>query len=143
MPPIGIDKEVVMTTEFGCARCYGDDPQAVFDYQRDHGFTGHRPIITKSHFIVSLIHCGLCSQPFVSIFRESIDWAYGQDPQYTDLLPVTRVEAETILAAGEDVDLRYLGQLGDDRRRLSTDWPSGVPQMVMWRIGAFDVRRDY
>jgi hypothetical protein len=143
MPPIGIDKEVVMTTEFGCARCYGDDPQAVFDYQRGNGFTGHQPIITKSHFIVSLIHCGQCSQQFVSIFTESIDWAHGQDPQYTDLVPVTPAEAETILAAGEDVDLRYLGQLGDGRRRLSTDWPSGAPQQVMWRSGAFDVRRDY
>jgi hypothetical protein len=122
---VSVTSEVAMTTEFGCAYCYGDDAQAVSVYYDNGGLETERLIVDDPHFLVSLPRCRRCAQGFVSIFTEFVDWEGGDDAQYRDVVPVTPAETAIVVEQGEDVDLRYLGSLGEGRRRLSTDWPTG------------------
>ena len=40
-------------------------------------------LIDESHFSISILRCPECSQRFVSIFTELIDWEDGDDSQYS------------------------------------------------------------
>jgi hypothetical protein len=129
-----------MAAQFGCPQCYGDDAEAAAAYLQAGGLKTEYALIDDSHFIVSLRRCTQCGQMFVSIFTEFVDWSGGEDAQYRDVVPVTPAEAETVRAQGERVDLRFLGELGEGRRRLSTDWPTGGSKRVRWRTGTFRVQ---
>ena len=129
-----------MTTDFGCAHCYGDDAEATVAYYHGGGLETERRIIDESHFQVSLRRCRGCAQAFIAIFTEFVDWAGGDDAQYRDIVPVTPAEAAHLVASGEDVDLSYLGSLGAGRRRLSMDWPTGGEQCTGWEVGPFWVQ---
>jgi hypothetical protein len=132
-----------MTTDFGCARCYGDDAQTVLAYYYERGLESDQRVVDDSHFGVSLRHCRECGQRFVWIFSEFVDWTGGEDAQYSDIVPVTADEAATVAAAGEDVDLRYLGSLGAGRRRLCSDWPTGGDKRIRWGYGVFWVTEGH
>jgi hypothetical protein len=131
------------TAGFGCARCYGDDAQAVSGYFSGDGLATDHLVVADSHFIVSLRHCCQCGQAFVSVFTEFVDWSGGDDAQYRDIVPVTPAEAAAVLERGDPADLQYLGSLGQGRRRLSTDWPTGGPKRIDWRTGSFSVREGH
>jgi hypothetical protein len=126
-----------MTTQFGCARCYGDDAEAALAHLRGGGLQMDFRVVDDSHFGVSLGHCSACSQAFLSIFTEFVDWEGGDDAQYWDVVPVTPAEAASIREPDRSQDLRYLGSLGEGRRRLSSDWPTGAPRRISWRFGTF------
>ncbi len=128
-----------MTGQFGCAQCYSEDANVVYQFLHNGGLKVSQFLIRESHFIVSVGRCCACGQAFVSIFTEFIDWIGSDDAQYSDLVPVTSGEVETLQAQGEKVDLRFLGSLGEGRRRLWTDWPSGGSKRIGWGIGAFEV----
>jgi hypothetical protein len=128
---------------FGCPQCYGEDAETARAFVEAGGLVTDRTVVDESHFIVSLRRCAACGQPFVSIFTEFVDWSGGDDAQYRDLVPVTADEAQAVLDQGEQVDPRFLGSLGEGRRRLSSDWPSGGRRSVRWRTGAFWVQQGY
>lgn len=92
-------------------------------------------LIDESHFSISILRCPECSQRFVSIFTELIDWEDGDDSQYSDLLPVTDQEAETLAAQGAEVDTMYIEALGEHRRRLKMDSLKGGDFRVRWAEG--------
>jgi hypothetical protein len=95
-----------------------------------------------SHFIVQLRRCAKCSQRFVWIFTEFVDWEGGNDPQYRDILPVTPAEAERIARQGRDVDFRWVAELGRGRRYLRTNWPSNErKQTADWASGELFITR--
>jgi hypothetical protein len=125
-------------TRFGCPFCYGEDAEIVST--NHHALRLTDGIIADSHFIVSLGRCPECGQRFLRTFTEFVDWEGGDDAQYTDAVPVTEEEAAEIVRQGEDVDLRYLRDVGTGRRRLSTDWPSNQARRTSWRAGIFEVR---
>jgi hypothetical protein len=81
------------------------------------------------------VRCRDCSQAFIRIFTEFIDWSGGDDPQYITIMPVTEAEA----AAFTDGSLSPLqaGKLGTDRRHLIYDTPSGKPWRIAWATGPF------
>jgi hypothetical protein len=129
--------------QFGCPQCYGDDAEATAAFVHAGGLVTDRAVVDDSHFIVSLRRCSACGQAFVSIFTEFVDWSGGDDAQYRDVVPVTPDEVGTLLDQGERLDLRFLGSLGEGRRRLSGDWPSGGAKRVNWRTGAFRVQEGH
>jgi hypothetical protein len=117
--------------DFGCPYCYGEDAEAVArrTLKREHA------LIDESHFFISIVRCPECGQCFVSIFTELIDWEDGDDAQYSDVLPVTDQEAEMLAAQGAAVDIKYIEALGEHRRRLKMDSPTGGDFRARWTEG--------
>ncbi|MFI8458607.1 hypothetical protein [Kitasatospora sp. NPDC085464] len=122
--------------EFGCVKCYGGDAQAVWRGQRE-GFEHETDVVDGSRFAVDVRRCRGCSQRFVWIFTESVDWMGGDDSRHVTVMPLTAAEA-TGLTVGTLRPLD-LGALGRDRRRLDHDWPTGGPASLHWNSGPFRV----
>lgn len=84
---------------FGCVACCAEDAAVAQAHHRSpDGVRPERMIRDDSHFIVSVQRCGLCSQAFVSVFTEYIDWVASQDAQYRTVLPITDAEADDLVA---------------------------------------------
>ena len=65
--------------DFGCERCW--PPIADAAWEARGGLTHVAELIDDSHFHVMILACPCCTQRFVSIFTETIDWEDGDDPQ--------------------------------------------------------------
>jgi hypothetical protein len=131
-PPHTFDEQA---TEFGCTRCYGDDARATWTYCAEH-LVIERYLVDDFHFIVQLRRCPTCSQPFVWVLTESVDWVLGDDGQYRDVVPVTTAEAQMLARRGEDLDAAFVESLGRNRRYLQVDWPTGQRQeRIRWGKG--------
>lgn len=102
---------------FGCSACI---PEVAVKVSQ----LGLKPVarlIDEPHLGVSISACGACSQQFVSVFAERIDWVNGEDPQCSTLMPLTAEEAARMIAA---VNLAELSALGLQRPFLRDDWPA-------------------
>jgi hypothetical protein len=82
-----------------------------------------KPLVDESHFIVVILTCSACEQPFISIFTEEIDWVNGDDPQYWTLIPFTRQEAMDLTHRDSTLfDKAKLNSLAPGRRSLRLDY---------------------
>jgi hypothetical protein len=129
-------------TEFGCARCCGEDALTALAFCTTR-LRNTRSLVERSHFGISLRECPECGQAFAAIFTEFVDRAGGEDAQYFDFVPLTAAEVRSLAAQGSRVDLAQLGALGSVRRRLSSSWPTGAKKEIAWRTGALSVREGY
>lgn len=82
-----------------------------------------------------LLACPACSQRFVSVFTETIDWADGEDPQYWTLLPITAAEAAVLARLCGALTETELNALGPTRRSLQRDHPKGAAPHSFWGTG--------
>lgn len=121
---------------FGCETCWGEDPVAVKDNIL-RTCASYSTLVSGSHFAVSLIRCRTCKQLFASIFTEYVDWNGGEDPQYSVLVPLTRPEADSLIAG--QMTVHAIGPLAAGRRHLHSDWPAGATKKVYWSERAFTV----
>jgi hypothetical protein len=123
----------------GCSRCYGEDAERVWAYYIK-GLVIEQVLADDSHFVVQLRRCADCSQQFVWIFTEAVDWDGGGDAQHRSVVPLSADEAQTLAAQAPDLPLRALAALGRDRRYLETDWPTGArKETVHWATGELRV----
>ncbi|MEU8637471.1 hypothetical protein AB0C38_35285 [Amycolatopsis sp. NPDC048633] len=129
-------------TEFGCARCSGEDALTALAFCTTRLRETHR-LVEQSHFSIALRECPECGQAFAAIFTEFVDWTGGEDAQYFDYVPLTAAEVTSLAAQGSGVDLVRLGALGSVRRRLSSSWPTGAKKRIAWRTDPLSVREGY
>lgn len=129
-------------TEFGCARCCGEDALTALAFCTTRLRETHR-LVNRSHFGISLRECPECGQAFAAIFSEFVDWTGGEDAQYFDYVPLTRAEVTSLAAQGSGVDLAELGALGSVRRRLASSWPTGAEKTISWRTDSLSVREGH
>ncbi len=108
---------------FGCENCWPSSPEGADAAYR--ALTREADLIDESHFHVMIRACSSCSQRFLSIFTEMIDWVDGDDPQYWTLLPITEVEAADLIRQGNSFTEQTLNSLGSGRRSLHRDHPEG------------------
>jgi hypothetical protein len=128
-------------TEFGCARCSGEDALTALAFCTTRLRETHR-LVEQSHFGISLRECPECRQGFAAIFTEFVDRS-GEDAQYFDFVPLTTAEVSTLSAQGARIDLAELGALGSVRRRLSSSWPTGGEKEIAWRTDSLSVREGH
>lgn len=119
--------------DFGCERCWPTAADAVWEARR--ALTHAAELIDESHFHVMILACPCCSQRFVSIFTETIDWVDGDDPQYWSLLPITDAEAADLVRQQDSLTEAVLGSLGRGRRCLRVDYPKAAPRRIFWATG--------
>lgn len=118
---------------FGCGRCWPDSAEAAYEALKL--LTTETVLIDESHFRVTIRVCPDCTQPFVSIFTETVDWDGGEDPQYRTLLPLTPAEANDLTQRGDGTTEAALNAVGRSRKSLRHDWPKGVEPRSYWATG--------
>ena len=118
----------------GCGRCWPPDADQAWEARR--ALSTVADLIDQSHYGVSIRACPECGQRFVDVFAETIDWAGGDDPQMTTVLPITAAEAAELLRQGEAVTEAALDAL-DPRRRclLHLYPPASDGSRNAWRTG--------
>ena len=119
--------------EFGCEGCWPPSADAAWEARRT--LKPVADLIDESHFRVTVLACPLCSQRFVSIFTETIDWVDGDDPQYWTLLPITGAESAGLVQQRVSLSETNLNALGPGRRSLRRDFPKGDARRVYWGSG--------
>ena len=82
-----------------------------------------------------ILACPSCTQRFVSVFTETIDWTDGDDPQYWTVLPITSAEAAELVQQGDSLTEPMLEALGPGRPSLRRDYPKGGTRHIYWSTG--------
>jgi len=93
------------------------------------------PLVDTSHFIASIVQCPRCSQCFLKLFCERVDWADGDDPQCRIFVPITEDEANQLHASPITSDENVIMSIVTGKRRiLIRDMPKGAPESLEWKI---------
>jgi hypothetical protein len=119
--------------EFGCGRCWPGSADAA--HEASVTLELEFELIDESHFRVVVRRCPACTQRFLSVFTETIDWAHGEDPQYRARLPVTAAEVADLVRRGPALDETALNALGPGRRCLRHDHGAAEPPRSYWGAG--------
>ena len=119
--------------EFGCERCWPSAADTAWDAYA--ALATENGLIDESHFRVAIRICRHCSQRFVSVFSETIDWADGEDPQYWTLLPITAAEVTALVSRHDVLGEATLLSLGAARRCLRHDHPKAEAPRSYWGAG--------
>jgi len=123
----------------GCEHCWPSEAEAAWASR--HMLEQEIQIIEESHFRVAVLKCRNCSQQFLSVFTETIDWQAGEDPMYWTTLPILPSEAKGLLEGGP-VSENTLNSIGPERRSLRHDFPKDEPKTTYWdkgvRVGLHD-----
>lgn len=118
---------------FGCDRCWPAAAQTAWEARGE--LAGDTELIVESHFHVAILACPSCSQRFVSVVTETIDWDAGEDPQYWTLLPVTPPEARQLIERRAPLTEETFDSIGTGRRSFRRDHPKAGPPRVHWGLG--------
>lgn len=116
----------------GCEKCWSTDPSAAWDKVTHTAIQTH--LIDESHFIVSVRCCGSCSQHFLQVTTETIDWQDGEDPIYRTVIPISQAEKANLLAE-KPLSEGAVATVGVGRSALRYDWPKGAEPSVYWGTG--------
>ena len=127
-----IDDETAQT-DFGCEHCWPVTPDAAWEARQ--ALVRAADLIDESHFHVMILACRSCTQRFVSVFTETIDWADGDDPQNWTLLPITASEATELVRQPGLTTETQLHALGPKRRCLQHDHPKATVPRSFWGTG--------
>jgi hypothetical protein len=117
-------------SEFGCEGCCPVDADAA--WQARSTLVVAFDLIDESHFHVMILKCPHCSQHFLSVFTETIDWQGGDDSQYSTLLPLLAAEVATLTQDGQILLESTFTALGIDRKHLKHDHPKGMRATSYW-----------
>ena len=70
--------------------------------------------------------CKDCKQLYLKEFYEEIDWAGGEDPQYTTYIPVRDKKEAKIINKSDIFDIQSFYP------KINLDWPKGKDMTVKW-----------
>jgi hypothetical protein len=124
--PVPSSYAVDVAVETGCQSC--TDANAELAWARALALRERSVIVDESHFRITVRRCASCTQDYLWIFAETVDWIGGDDPQEWLVAPVSADEAQRLTEAGI-VDLsirRHLRRsFGRDDDTPSAQWSSG------------------
>ena len=122
-----------MNEQFGCEICWPASADEAWEARRK--LSSEADLIDESHFHVMILKCPICSQQFVSVFTETVDWVDGEDPQYWVTLPLTSEEAGWLVHQGSGLAEDDLRRLGPVRKCLHRDYPKRGEPRAYWAVG--------
>ncbi len=118
---------------FGCQRCWPPSADAAWGVRST--LTPVVKLIDESHFHVQILACPDCTQRFLSVFTEMIDWEGGDDSQDWTLLPITGAEAADLVRQRDSLTEAKLDTLAPSRRCLRFDHPKATAPRIFWSTG--------
>lgn len=89
-------------------------------------------LIDESHYRVRILACATCSQRFVAVFTERIDWDHGEDPQEWYLAPISAQEEAMLHAEGEGLTESTIEAAAAGRYVLRHEYPSDGEPRTSW-----------
>lgn len=115
---------------FGCAQCWPGSPDAAWTARK--ALRSEGDLVDESHYHVMVLACASCSQHFLSVFTETVDWVDGEDPQHWATLPLTLEER---VGLGKTPTEAQIDALGPGRRCLRRDYPKRAEPRCFWDEG--------
>lgn len=126
-------------SQFGCDKCWSSEASAAWEAVASTPIETH--LIDELHYIVSIRACPSCSQCYLQVTTEVVDWSDGEDPIYRTIIPVDNAE-RVRLTVSKPLDASVIEAIGVGRRSLRYDWPKGQAPGVYWgtgvRVGVHD-----
>lgn len=122
-----------LEASFGCSRCWPADAAAARDAIR--ALPVDRELVDESHYRVIVRRCGSCGQQFLSVFTELIDWADGDDPHSSTVIPLRYAEAVALRGVNSPPTPEQINRVGPQRRSLRYDAPKNAAARTSWGLG--------
>lgn len=119
-------------SQFGCDKCWSADASEAWEAVTSTPIEGR--LIDESHYIVSIRKCPSCSQRYLQVTTEIVDWKDGEDPIYRTIIPIDDGEGAR-LATSKPLDTSVIEAVGVGRRSLKYDWPKGENPSTYWGTG--------
>lgn len=120
-------------TAFGCGICWPDAAEGAGQARGE--LCREATLVDEAHLIASVLACPRCSQRFVSVFVETIDWAGGADSQVRIQYPLTVHEAERLTGGGAKLTEADLSGLDRERRSLVLGVLKDGVEKCVWTKG--------
>lgn len=119
-------------SQIGCDRCWAPEAATAWNLIKDVPI--EERLINEPHYIVQIRVCPSCSQRFLQVTTETIDWADGEDPIARTVIPIDDEERARLIAAQPLGDETIEG-IGAGRQSLRYDWPKGKEPALFWGTG--------
>ena len=119
-------------SQIGCDRCWAPEASKAWDVIKNVPIEAR--LIDESHFIVQIRSCPSCSQSYLQVTTEVVDWQDGEDPVSRTVIPIDDEERARLIAAQPLGDETIEG-IGAGRQSLRYDWPKGKEPTLFWGAG--------
>jgi hypothetical protein len=119
-------------SEYGCEECWSSEAAEAWRAVRSIPIQAH--LIDESHYIVSIRLCPSCSQHYLQVTTETVDWKDGEDPIYRTIIPIYDAE-RTELTSSKRLDANVIEGVGVGRQSLKFDWPKNQEPSTYWSTG--------
>lgn len=114
----------------GCTACWPSSAEAAYEALKN--LKTEIELVDEPHFMLKIRSCQKCTQSFLSVFTETIDWQDGDDPQYRSVMPLSQEEVQKLTAIGGTAGL---AALPSTRQSLCHDAPKGSAARSYWSKG--------
>jgi hypothetical protein len=126
-------------SEYGCEECWSSEASQAWRAVTSIPIEAY--LIDESHYIVSIRVCPSCSQHYLQVSTETVDWKDGEDPIYRTIIPIDDAE-RTELTSSKRLDANTIEGVGVGRQSLKFDWPKNQDPSTYWdtgvRVGVHD-----
>ena len=126
-------------SEYSCEQCWSSEASEAWKAVTSIPIQAH--LIDESHYIVSIRLCPSCSQHYLQVTTETVDWKDGEDPIYRTIIPIDDAE-RTALTSSKLLDNNVIERIGVGRQSLKFDWPKNQEPSTYWdtgvRVGVHD-----
>lgn len=126
-------------SQCGCDKCWSSDASDAWEAVTSIPIEVY--LIDEPHYIVSVRACPSCSQRYLQVTTEIIDWNDGEDPIYRTIIPIDNVE-RVRLTTSKPLDTSVIEAVGAGRPSLQYDWPKGQDPSTCWGAGVHVGRHD-
>jgi hypothetical protein len=126
-------------SEYGCKACWSSEASEAWRAVTSIPIQTY--LIDESHYIVSIRRCASCSQHYLQVTTETVDWNDGEDPIHRTIIPIDDAE-RTELTSSKRLDADVIEGVGVGRQSLKFGWPKNQESRTYWgtgvRVGVHD-----
>jgi hypothetical protein len=85
-----------LMSQCGCDKCWSSDASKAWKAVTSIPIEEY--LIDESHYIVSIRSCPACSQRYLQVTTETVDWKDGEDPIFRTIIPIDDEERASLIA---------------------------------------------
>jgi len=126
-------------SEYGCEKCWSSEASEAWRAVTSIPIQTY--LIDESHYIVSIRVCPSCSQSYLQVTTETVDWKDSRDPIYRTIIPIDDAE-RTELTSSKPLDAGVIEGVGVGRQSLKFGWLKNQEPSTYWgtgvRVGVHD-----